>query len=58
MDGKPIDLKELNGRAIFNVLCSFLLGKRFEYSDAYFKKFLKTFDDTVSWMVSYGHFSR
>ncbi|KAK3797172.1 hypothetical protein RRG08_015147 [Elysia crispata] len=47
MDGKPADLKDLTGRAVSNVICSCVLGKRFDYNDAFYRKFLKMFDDTI-----------
>ena len=50
-DGKPTNMKELTCRAVSNVICNCLLGKRFEYTDAYYLEFLKMFDDAVGWPV-------
>ncbi|RUS76396.1 hypothetical protein EGW08_015847, partial [Elysia chlorotica] len=47
LDGKPADMKEITSRAVSNIICSFLLGQRFEYGDPYFSKFLTMFDQTV-----------
>ncbi|KAK3733030.1 hypothetical protein RRG08_002632 [Elysia crispata] len=48
LGGKPADIKEITCRAVSNVICNFLLGKRFEYNDSYYLKFLKMFDQTVA----------
>ena len=41
-------MKEVTSRAVSNIICSFLLGKRFDYDDPYFRKFITIFDQVVS----------
>lgn len=48
LDGKPTNLKEITTRAVSNVICNFLLGRRFEYADPYYLDFLKKFDETIA----------
>ncbi|GFN83674.1 cytochrome p450 [Plakobranchus ocellatus] len=40
LEGRPADVKGPTFRTVANVVCNFLLGKRFEYTDTDFDKFM------------------
>ena len=47
LDGQPSDVATLTSNAISNVTCSIVVGKRFEYDDAYFVKFMTDLEELV-----------
>ncbi|XP_022107914.1 cytochrome P450 2J2-like [Acanthaster planci] len=47
-NGKAFDPKHLFGNAVSNVICTVVLGKRFQYADPTFKHLLKVLNNLVS----------
>ncbi|KAK3779068.1 hypothetical protein RRG08_053491 [Elysia crispata] len=47
LDGKPEDVRCLTGTSVSNVICSIVIGKRFEYEDPLFTSFCGQFFLTV-----------
>lgn len=54
MSGKPLDPKDLTSRSVSNVICRFLIGKRYEYDDAEYANLLVLLDDFVNLAISSG----
>ncbi|XP_022095754.1 cytochrome P450 2J6-like isoform X2 [Acanthaster planci] len=52
--GHPFDPKYLIGNAVANVICSVVLGKRYEYSDANFSYLMRVFHRIVNHVGSGG----
>ncbi|XP_067652383.1 cytochrome P450 2U1-like [Haliotis asinina] len=46
--GQGFDCKRLVHNAVSNVICSIIFGKRFEYTDPLFIKFLKAMDENLA----------
>ena len=46
-DGKPYDFKECIHASVFNVLCSMLIAKRFEYDDKVYQHMLHMLDENM-----------
>ncbi|XP_038059755.1 cytochrome P450 2J6-like [Patiria miniata] len=53
-DGKPFDPKYLFGNAVGNVICSAVLGKRYEYSDEEFTHLMHVIHKIVNYIGSGG----
>ncbi|KAK3753365.1 hypothetical protein RRG08_005954 [Elysia crispata] len=45
--GQPTDVKRVTSATLSNVICSIIVGKRFEYDDPYFLQFMDTFSEQV-----------
>lgn len=54
LGGKPFDPKVLTSRSLSNVVCRFLIGKRYEYDDPAYAKLLKVYDEAVDLAKSTG----
>ncbi|KAK3710185.1 hypothetical protein RRG08_014501 [Elysia crispata] len=48
LDGKPEDVRSLTGTSVSNVICSIVIGKRFEYEDPLFKSFVDSFSRQIA----------
>ncbi|RUS78661.1 hypothetical protein EGW08_013588 [Elysia chlorotica] len=47
LGGKPSDVALLTRTSVSNVICSIIVGKRFEYNDPFFAAFMDSFDKQV-----------
>lgn len=47
LEDQPVDLKDLTLRAVSNIICSCLLGKRYDYGDPFYQRFLRMFEDSI-----------
>ncbi|RUS78546.1 hypothetical protein EGW08_013689 [Elysia chlorotica] len=47
LGGEPSDVKRVTSATLSNVICSIIVGKRFEYDDPYFLQFMDTFSEQV-----------
>ncbi|RUS79918.1 hypothetical protein EGW08_012306 [Elysia chlorotica] len=47
LSGSPIEARTLTITAVSNIICSIIVGKRFEYDDAYFTKFMDIMNEQV-----------
>ncbi|KAK3791958.1 hypothetical protein RRG08_052668 [Elysia crispata] len=45
LSGHPSDVRTLTRTAIANIICSIVVGQRFEYDDPYFVKFVQNLDE-------------
>ncbi|XP_067675688.1 cytochrome P450 2U1-like [Haliotis asinina] len=52
--GQGFDIQRLVQNAVSNIMCSIVFGKRFEYTDSVFIKFLKAMDDTFQSSTTSG----
>ncbi|KAK3737803.1 hypothetical protein RRG08_063209 [Elysia crispata] len=60
LDGKPTDVILLTRTSVSNVICSIIVGKRYDYNDPFFAAFMDSFDKQV-WVGDFGfrsNFSR
>ncbi|KAK3774221.1 hypothetical protein RRG08_050729 [Elysia crispata] len=48
LDGKPKDVRTLTAASISNVICSIMVGKRFDYDDPLFKSFVENFTRQIA----------
>ncbi|KAK3766166.1 hypothetical protein RRG08_025167 [Elysia crispata] len=54
LSGEPLDPKLLTSRSVSNVICRFLIGKRFEYDDPAYARLLELYQQTVDLAKSSG----
>ncbi|GFR77484.1 cytochrome P450 2U1 [Elysia marginata] len=54
LSGAPVYPKDLTSRSVSNVICRFLIGKRYEYDDPEYAKLLKCFEDGADLAKSSG----
>ncbi|CAG5133137.1 unnamed protein product [Candidula unifasciata] len=47
LKGQPADVKLLTNISVSNVICSIIIGKRFDYDDPYFMTFMEHLNNTV-----------
>lgn len=47
LGGKPLEARTLTITAVSNIICSIIVGKRFEYDDVYFTKFMDIMNEQV-----------
>ncbi|GFO35320.1 cytochrome p450 2u1 [Plakobranchus ocellatus] len=52
LGGQPIDVRSLTNTAVSNVICSIIVGKRFDYEDTYFAKLLELLNEQVRLMAT------
>ncbi|GFR77479.1 cytochrome P450 2U1 [Elysia marginata] len=54
LSGRPLDPKDLTSRSVSNVICRFLIGKRYEYDDPAYARLLVIYQDYVDLAKSSG----
>ncbi|CAG5120658.1 unnamed protein product [Candidula unifasciata] len=46
-NGKPTDVRTLTNASVSNVICSIIIGKRFDYNDPFFINFMHIFNEQI-----------
>ncbi|KAK3762031.1 hypothetical protein RRG08_066165 [Elysia crispata] len=54
VSGEPLDPKDLTSRSASNVICRFLIGKRFEYDDPAYARLVEIYENFVDLAKSSG----
>lgn len=52
--GQPLDPKIITSRSVSNVVCRFLIGKRYEYDDPTYARLIQLYEDAVDLAKSSG----
>ncbi|GFO14271.1 cytochrome p450 ii f2-like protein ii [Plakobranchus ocellatus] len=52
MEGKAVDIRHFVYTSTFNIICSFVVGKRFDYDDNRFQYAIDTFDKLLECSIS------